>query len=77
MMFPIMGSAVLFGLYLLFNFFSKEYINYLLTAYFAILGAGALTKALTSSVHSFVNVKDLTWNERFRFRLWKSRGTTK
>lgn len=34
MWFPVMGSAVLFGLYILFTYFSKEYINYLLTAYF-------------------------------------------
>jgi len=35
----------LFGLYLLFTYFNKEYINYLLTAYFCILGVGALIKA--------------------------------
>lgn len=41
-MFPIFGSCVLFGLYLLFKFLSKEYINYLLTAYFLLFGIGIL-----------------------------------
>ncbi|KAL7749948.1 hypothetical protein RI367_004824 [Sorochytrium milnesiophthora] len=40
--FPITGSATLFGLYLVFRFFEKEYVNYLLTAYFGVIGFGAL-----------------------------------
>lgn len=42
--FPVIGSCVLFGFYLLFTYFSKEYINYLLTAYFAAFGAYSLGK---------------------------------
>lgn len=45
MMFPFIGSAVLFGLYLLFKTFSKEYINMLLTAYFLLIGFISLTKS--------------------------------
>jgi minor histocompatibility antigen H13 len=44
-MFPIFGSATLLSLYLLFTYFDKAYINYVLTAYFAILGVGALVKS--------------------------------
>ena len=44
MWFPIMGSCTLFGLYLMFRYFGKEYINYLLTAYFSVLGAVAVGK---------------------------------
>jgi minor histocompatibility antigen H13 len=36
--FPFIGSGVLFGLYMLFKLFSKEYINMLLTAYFLCFG---------------------------------------
>tara|TARA_R110002050_G_scaffold186573_1_gene320905 strand:+ start:403 stop:666 length:264 start_codon:yes stop_codon:yes gene_type:complete len=43
-MFPIIGSGVLFGLYVLFKFFSKEYINYLLTTYFLLFGIGMYVK---------------------------------
>lgn len=46
-MFPIIGSCVLFGLYLLFKFFSKEYINMLLTAYFLLLGFVSLSKTIS------------------------------
>jgi len=47
MMFPFIGSGVLFGLYILFKTFSKEYINMLLTAYFLLLGFVSLAKTLT------------------------------
>eukprot|EP01117_Protostelium_nocturnum_P001250 TRINITY_DN1156_c0_g2_i2.p1 TRINITY_DN1156_c0_g2~~TRINITY_DN1156_c0_g2_i2.p1 ORF type:complete len:302 (-),score=74.76 TRINITY_DN1156_c0_g2_i2:150-1055(-) len=36
--FPFIGSAVLFGLYLAFKWFSKEYINLLLSSYFLLFG---------------------------------------
>lgn len=41
-MFPLIGSCVLFGLYLLFRFLSKEYVNMLLLAYFLIFSIGAI-----------------------------------
>ncbi|KAJ9584788.1 hypothetical protein L9F63_020876, partial [Diploptera punctata] len=41
-MFPIIASAALFGLYIFFQIFSKEYINLLLTGYFFFLGILAL-----------------------------------
>lgn len=44
--FPFIGSAVLFGLYVLFKVFSKEYINMLLTGYFLFLGILAVTATL-------------------------------
>lgn len=50
-MFPVYGSGVLFGLYLLFKFFSKRYINYLLTAYFLFFGLTTLAGTLIPFVH--------------------------
>ncbi|PWZ02269.1 hypothetical protein BCV70DRAFT_60560 [Testicularia cyperi] len=47
MWFPIMGSAVLFGLFLIFKFLNKEYVNLLLSFYFGIVGCLALTQALS------------------------------
>jgi minor histocompatibility antigen H13 len=38
MKFPIVGSCVLFGLFLLFKFFAKEYLNLLFSFYFLLLG---------------------------------------
>ncbi|KAL6052680.1 Minor histocompatibility antigen H13, variant 2 [Balamuthia mandrillaris] len=45
-MFPVIGSCVLFGLYLLFKFLSKEYVNMLLTAYFLVFGIVAVSSTL-------------------------------
>lgn len=41
-MFPIIASGTLFGIYLIFQIFSKEYINLLLAVYFFFLGVFAL-----------------------------------
>ncbi|KAG9325750.1 hypothetical protein KVV02_003622 [Mortierella alpina] len=43
-MFPVFGSMTLFGLYLVFRYVDKTYVNYLLTAYFGLLGVMATTQ---------------------------------
>lgn len=53
LMFPLIASCALFGLYVFFQFFSKEYINLLLTGYFFFLGVLALSHLL-SPVISFM-----------------------
>lgn len=45
-MFPFIGSGVLFGLYLLFKLFHKDYINLLLSGYFLLFGIFALANTL-------------------------------
>lgn len=50
MMFPIIGSCVLFGLFLLFKFFAKEYLNMLFTFYFLILGIASVAMTLAPAV---------------------------
>eukprot|EP00041_Stephanoeca_diplocostata_P012949 m.220375 g.220375 ORF g.220375 m.220375 type:complete len:409 (-) comp19159_c0_seq1:182-1408(-) len=50
MMFPLVASCALFGLYVLFKVFGKEYVNLLMGGYFFILGVMSLTKALRSFV---------------------------
>jgi len=47
MMFPIIASCALFGLYIFFQVFSKEYINLLLSFYFLILGIFALAHMMS------------------------------
>jgi len=42
MMFPVIASCALFGLYVFFQVFGKEYINLLLSFYFLVLGIFAL-----------------------------------
>ncbi|KAJ3129023.1 hypothetical protein HK098_002875 [Nowakowskiella sp. JEL0407] len=48
-MFPIYGSITLFSLYLMFKYFDKELINYLMTAYFGLIGVGAASTVLVSA----------------------------
>jgi len=50
MMFPIIGSCVLFGLFLLFKFFAKEYLNMLFTFYFLILGIASVAMTLSPAI---------------------------
>eukprot|EP01127_Copromyxa_protea_P003137 TRINITY_DN13001_c0_g1_i1.p1 TRINITY_DN13001_c0_g1~~TRINITY_DN13001_c0_g1_i1.p1 ORF type:complete len:343 (-),score=90.40 TRINITY_DN13001_c0_g1_i1:38-985(-) len=45
--FPLVGSAMLFGLYIVFKVFNKDLINLLLTAYFLFLGFFSLVKTLS------------------------------
>ncbi|KAL4087697.1 hypothetical protein PRIC1_013585 [Phytophthora ramorum] len=46
-MFPLLGSGVLLGLYVLFKVFDKDLVNLLLTSYFALIGAYSLTEAFS------------------------------
>uniref|UniRef100_A0A182NUN5 Signal peptide peptidase n=1 Tax=Anopheles dirus TaxID=7168 RepID=A0A182NUN5_9DIPT len=54
MMFPIMASCALFGLYMFFKIFSKDNINYLLTGYFFFLGVMALSHLLSPVISSLI-----------------------
>eukprot|EP00331_Platyophrya_macrostoma_P022624 CAMPEP_0176456112 /NCGR_PEP_ID=MMETSP0127-20121128/31079_1 /TAXON_ID=938130 /ORGANISM="Platyophrya macrostoma, Strain WH" /LENGTH=398 /DNA_ID=CAMNT_0017845979 /DNA_START=36 /DNA_END=1232 /DNA_ORIENTATION=+ len=47
-LFPVYGSGVLFGLYVLFKYVPKEYLNMLLTVYFTFLGFFCLAQLLDS-----------------------------
>ncbi|KAF9543043.1 hypothetical protein EC957_001327 [Mortierella hygrophila] len=55
-MFPIFGSMTLFGLYLVFRFVDKTYVNYLLTAYFGLLGVMATTQVGVNCVAPIVKL---------------------
>ena len=52
-MFPVYASCALFGLYTLFKFFGKEYVNLVLSAYFFIVGLISLTGFLRPFVAPF------------------------
>jgi minor histocompatibility antigen H13 len=47
MQFPLVGSCSLFGLYCAFKFFDKDTVNIILSAYFALMGCGAVTATLS------------------------------
>ncbi|KYQ92101.1 peptidase A22B family protein [Tieghemostelium lacteum] len=50
--FPLYGSVFLFGLYLLFKNFDKNLINTVLSLYFLMFGAIAMTKLLSTLLKS-------------------------
>ena len=52
--FPVIGSGMLFGLYLMFRFLHKDYINYLMTAYFSLMGTFSLAKVVNFALISIV-----------------------
>ena len=53
-MFPVMGSFALFGLYVVFKFFDKEYVNMLLKAYFLLVGIFAMAATFDPVVKDIV-----------------------
>lgn len=50
MTFPLIGSAVLLGLFLLFKFLPQDLINTVLTGYFVLIGIVAVTVTISPFV---------------------------
>ncbi|ORX79215.1 hypothetical protein BCR32DRAFT_205988 [Anaeromyces robustus] len=55
--YPIVGSIVLFSLFLVYKFFDKKYLNYLITTYFSIIGVGSLTQMFSYFAEFFLGKK--------------------
>ncbi|KAH7673490.1 Peptidase A22B signal peptide peptidase protein [Dioscorea alata] len=60
MRFPLVGSAMLLSLFLLFKFFSKDLVNAVLTCYFFVLGIVAFSATLLPMIKRFLPRQ---WNE--------------
>ncbi|KAH0855394.1 hypothetical protein HID58_008046 [Brassica napus] len=58
MRFPLVGSAMLLSLFLLFKFLSKDLVNAVLTAYFFVLGIVALSYGDVVACHQQVSAKN-------------------
>ncbi|KAK3812953.1 MAG: signal peptide peptidase-domain-containing protein [Benniella sp.] len=71
-MFPLFGSATLFGLYLVFRFLDKTYVNYLINAYFGALGVMATTQVGVNFIAPIVKLLGIKV-DRWRFTLTKRR----
>ena len=54
MKFPLIGSAILLGLFLLFKFLPKELVNRVLTLYFVLLGLLAVATTLAPFVKTLM-----------------------
>jgi len=76
-MFPIFGSGVLFGLYILFRVFSKEYVNLLLTAYSLFFGFLSLAQTYVPVIKKFSPVLSKSASRTFKYRLpWEKDQNT-
>jgi len=53
-MFPVYGSAVLFGLYVVFKLIDKSYLNYVLTIHFTFFGYMSLIQLLNYHLEIFL-----------------------
>ncbi|KAL6527831.1 hypothetical protein OROMI_029642 [Orobanche minor] len=60
MRFPLVGSAMLLSLFLLFKFLSKDLVNAVLTCYFFVLGIAALSATLLPAIKRFLPTP---WND--------------
>lgn len=74
MQFPLIGSCVLFGLYVVVKFVKKEYLDALISVYFAALGCFGLFSAFRAPANHVAGGAGL---KRFAFsihwKLWKRR----
>ncbi|KAL0371062.1 UNVERIFIED_CONTAM: Signal peptide peptidase [Sesamum angustifolium] len=60
MRFPLVGSAMLLSLFLLFKFLSKDLVNAVLTCYFFVLGVAALSATVLPAIKRFL---PKPWND--------------
>ena len=51
-LFPVIGSAVLLGLYLLFKFFNDKYLNILLHIYFTLIGSFSIGQLIEEKINN-------------------------
>ncbi|KAL5523864.1 hypothetical protein ACEPAG_8037 [Sanghuangporus baumii] len=70
-MFPILGSAVLFGLYLIVKFLGVEWINWLLGWYFTFAGVGSVWNCLVSICKTCLGRRQWREFSKWRFVLYK------
>jgi len=65
LVFPLIGSAVLFGLYLLFKFFNDKYLNVLLHIYFTLIGAYSIGQLIEEKIIEKQPFKSLSEQQIF------------
>ncbi|KAI7822122.1 signal peptide peptidase-domain-containing protein [Kickxella alabastrina] len=56
-MFPVYGSIALFSMYMVFKYLNADWVNFLLSGYFALLGVAALTQLGVRVVKGLTGVK--------------------
>ena len=65
-LFPVIGSAVLLGLYLLFKFFNDKYLNILLHIYFTLIGSFSIGKLIEEKINNKEPFKAMEEQDLFK-----------
>ena len=74
MQFPLIGSAVLFGLYMVIKLVKKEYLDTLLSIYFALLGAFGIFGCVSPPLVAALGMGGLKRFEKsIHYKFWKAR----
>ncbi|XP_022665534.1 minor histocompatibility antigen H13-like [Varroa destructor] len=68
MMFPLVASGALFGLYVIFKIFGTQHVNMLLTFYFFLIGVLALAHVTAPILRHVINEK-LVRNEEYHLHM--------
>jgi minor histocompatibility antigen H13 len=78
-LFPIFGSAVLFGLFMLFKFFDKDLVNKLFHVYFSVIGAYSVSALIYERLVNIQFFDNLTKTNLFTVPVipWLSEKPTK
>ena len=75
MQFPLVGSAVLFGLYVVIKFVKKEYLDLLISIYFTVAGAFSIYSCTAPALTEALGMGGLKRFEyTFHWKFWKARG---
>eukprot|EP01006_Ploeotia_vitrea_P039278 TRINITY_DN66328_c10_g2_i2.p3 TRINITY_DN66328_c10_g2~~TRINITY_DN66328_c10_g2_i2.p3 ORF type:complete len:347 (+),score=200.20 TRINITY_DN66328_c10_g2_i2:446-1486(+) len=69
-MFPIMGSAVLFSLYLVFKFLPRYYVNIVVKAYFCVFGVLVLAANVEKLIALIIGPAATKPLDKTLFRVW-------
>jgi len=72
-LFPVIGSALLLGLYLIVKYVGKEWINWLLQWYFTIAGVGSVGKSFVALAKWTIGLEK--WKEFDKNRMVLTKGS--
>merc|ERR1711865_909837 len=73
MKFPLIGSAVLFSLYIVVKLVKKEYLDILIACYFSVLGAFGMFGCIQAPVTELLGMGGLTqYPVHFNYQFWRS-----
>ena len=76
MQFPLIGSAVLFGLYCVIKLVKKEYLDALISVYFALLGSFGIFGMIGPPLTNALGLADLKRFEKsIHYKFWRARDS--